>query len=98
MIIIIIIRRKIIRITITQLRSASIRSHTRGSMTLKQTEGWLLLSTPGCPRQPKRQNLLHDGSTAGDALTGVGVPTDEFFDCSNNKYKPSHHVLHALAI
>ena len=84
-----------------KFRSAGSRSHTRGSMTLKQTEGWLLLSSPGCPRLPTRQNLVHEGSTIGDALTGVGVPTDELFNCNNELFYSScslcMYCYHSLA-
>jgi hypothetical protein len=69
-----------------KFRSAGSRSHTRGSMTLKQTEGWLLLSSAGCPRLHTRQNLLHEGSTIGDALIGVSVPIDELFNCNNELF------------
>jgi hypothetical protein len=62
---------------ILSLRSSKEKSQARGSMTLKQTEGFVVLTTPGCPRLPKRQNIHHEGSTAGDALMQVSVPVDE---------------------
>ena len=57
------------------------RSHSRGTGTVRQTEGILIITSPGCPKLQKRPNLNHEGSTAGDALTQVSVPTEELHNC-----------------
>ena len=57
------------------------KSHSRGTGTVKQTEGFLVITSPGCPKLQKRPNINHEGSTAGDALMQVAVPTEEFPCC-----------------
>ena len=56
-------------------------AHSRGTGTVKQTEGFSVLTSPGCPRLQKRPNINHEGSTAGDALMQVSVPTEETARC-----------------